>query len=55
MATDTLVPAGLLVLARRQLLVIGAPADSDVYPALPRTRRRRRTAAQLLQEDRGDR
>lgn len=54
-ATDTSVPAGLLVLARRHLLVIGAPVDSDVYPALPRTRRRRRTVAQLLQDERGDR
>jgi prevent-host-death family protein len=54
-ATDASVPAGLLALARRDLLVIGAPADRDLYPALPRTRRRRRTAAQLLQEERGDR
>ena len=54
-ATDGSVPAGLLSLARRQLLVIGAPADRGVYPALPRTGRRKRTAAQLLQEERGDR
>jgi prevent-host-death family protein len=54
-ATDGAVPAGLLALARRQLLVIGDPAGSDLYPALPRTRRRRRTAAELLQEERGDR
>ena len=54
-ATDASVPAGLLALARRHLLVIGATADSDLYPALPRTRRRKRTAAQLLQEERGDR
>jgi antitoxin (DNA-binding transcriptional repressor) of toxin-antitoxin stability system len=54
-ATDASVPAGLLALARRNLLVIGATADRDQYPALPRTRRRKRTAAQLLQEERGDR
>lgn len=54
-ATDASVPAGLLALARRQLLVIGAPADSALYPALPRRRQRKRTAAQLLQEERGDR
>lgn len=53
-ATDALVPAGLLALAKRNLLAIGAPADSDLYPALPRARRRKRTAAQLLQEERGD-
>jgi prevent-host-death family protein len=54
-ATDPSVPAGLLALARRHLVVIGAPASRDVYPALPRTRRRKRTAAQLLQDERGDR
>jgi antitoxin (DNA-binding transcriptional repressor) of toxin-antitoxin stability system len=54
-ATDASVPAGLLALARRNLLVIGAPADSTLYPALPRRRRRTRTAAQLLQDERGDR
>ena len=54
-ATDASVPAGLLALARRQLLVIGATADRDLYPALRRARRRTRTAAQLLQEERGER
>jgi antitoxin (DNA-binding transcriptional repressor) of toxin-antitoxin stability system len=54
-ATDATVPAGVLALARRNLLVIGAPADRSLYIALPRTRRRKRTAAQLLQEARGDR
>jgi len=54
-ATDASVPAGLLALARRQLLVIGAPADRELYPALPRTRRRKRTAAELLQDERGER
>lgn len=54
-ASDASVPAGLLALARRNLLVIGAPADRTLYPALPRTRRRKRTAAQLLDAARGDR
>ena len=54
-ATDSSVPAGLLALARRNLVVVGAPGDGDLYPALPRSRRRKRTAAQLLQDERGDR
>jgi prevent-host-death family protein len=54
-AMDQSVPAGLVALARRQLLVIGAPPDRNLYPALPRRPRRKRTAAQLLQEERGDR
>jgi antitoxin (DNA-binding transcriptional repressor) of toxin-antitoxin stability system len=54
-ATDASVPAGLLALARRSLLTVGAPADRDLYPALPRARRPTRTAAQLLREERGDR
>ena len=54
-SADTAVPAGLVALARRQLVVLGAPADRNLYPALPRRPRRGRTAAQLLQEERGDR
>jgi prevent-host-death family protein len=54
-ASDASVPAGLLALARRNLVAIGAPGDGDLYPALPRPRRRRRTAAQLLRDERGDR
>jgi prevent-host-death family protein len=50
---DASVPAGLLAFARRGLVTIGAPGDASLYPALPRTRRRKRTAAQLLEEDRG--
>ena len=53
--TDASVPAGLLALARRNLLTIGAPGDRGLYPALPRSRRRKRSAAQLLREERGDR
>ena len=54
-ATDASVPAGLLALARRNLLVIGAPGDPALYPPLPRTRRRKHTAAQLLDATRGER
>jgi prevent-host-death family protein len=54
-ATDPSVPSGLLALSRRNLVVIGAPRTGDLYPALPRARRRTRTARQLLHEERGDR
>jgi prevent-host-death family protein len=54
-ATDASVPAGLLALARRNLLAIGAPAEQDLYPALPRARRLKRTVAELLRDERGDR
>jgi prevent-host-death family protein len=53
--TGSSLPAGLLTLVRRNLLVIGAPADGDLYPPIPRSRRRKRTAAQLLQDARGNR
>ena len=51
-ATDASVPAGLLALARRGLVTLGTPCDASLYPALPRTRRRR-TARQILDEERG--
>jgi hypothetical protein len=50
---DATVPAGLLTLARRGLVTLGAPSDRDVYVPLPRSHRGRRTAAQLLDEERG--
>jgi antitoxin (DNA-binding transcriptional repressor) of toxin-antitoxin stability system len=53
--TDTSVPPGLLALARRNLVSIGAPGGGDLYPPLPRSRRHKRTAAELLQEERGER
>ena len=49
------VPAALLVIARRGLVTLGAPGDAAAYPALPRRRHRKRTAAQLLDEERGAR
>lgn len=54
-ATDASVTAGLLALARRHLLVIGAPPKGNVYAALPRAGRRTRTATELLRDERGER
>lgn len=54
-ATDTDVPAALVALARRGLATLGAPGDPSLYPALPRKRKRKVTAAQLLEEERGSR
>ncbi|GBD31649.1 Antitoxin VapB46 [bacterium HR33] len=52
---DAAVPAGLAALARRGLVTLAAPGDAKLYPPLPRRRRRRYRAAQLLDEERGDR
>lgn len=52
---DGSVPSGLLGLARRGVLTLGAPRDVTVYAALPRSRRGRRSAAELLDEERGSR
>jgi prevent-host-death family protein len=49
------VPAALLVLAKRGLVTLGAPGDASLYPALPRKRKRKLTAAQLLDQERGSR
>jgi antitoxin (DNA-binding transcriptional repressor) of toxin-antitoxin stability system len=54
-ATDTSLPVGLLALAKRGLVTLGAPRDGGGYEPLPRSRRGRRTAAQLLDEERGSR
>jgi antitoxin (DNA-binding transcriptional repressor) of toxin-antitoxin stability system len=54
--TDSSAPAGLLALAKRGLATLGAPIEPGLYPALPLARRkRRRSAAQLLDEERGPR
>src|SRR5262245_39923340 len=53
-ATNGDVPPAILALARQGLATIGAPSEA-VYPALPRKRRRRMTAAQLLEQERGRR
>ena len=52
---DASVPAGLLGFARRGLLTLGSPGDASLYVALPRARRGRRSAAELLDEERGSR
>ena len=53
---DPAVPAGLQSLAKRGLLTLGAPAGTDLYPALQRKQgQRRRSVAQLLDEERGSR
>ncbi len=53
---DPSVPAGLQSLAKRGLLTLGAPAGTDLYPALRRKPgKHRRSSAQLLDEERGTR
>ena len=54
---DPSVPAGLQSLIKRGLLTLGAPgAETEPYPALPRTQGKRRPiVAQLLDEERGTR
>ena len=52
---DGEVPAALLALAKRGLATLGAASDASLYPSLHRKRKRRFTAAQLLDEERGSR
>ena len=53
---DPSVPAGLKSLAKRGLLTLGAPAGTDLYPALRRKPGgRRQSVSQLLDEERGTR
>jgi antitoxin (DNA-binding transcriptional repressor) of toxin-antitoxin stability system len=53
--TDPSLPAPLLALAKRGLATLGAPHDASLYRRLPRSRRGRASAAQLLDEERGSR
>jgi prevent-host-death family protein len=54
--TDSSAPAGLLALGKRGLATLGGPNEPSLYPALPLERRqRRRSSAQLLDEERGSR
>jgi antitoxin (DNA-binding transcriptional repressor) of toxin-antitoxin stability system len=53
--TDRSVPPGLAALARQDLVTLGAAAEAGIYVPLPRPRRRKRTAAQLLDAERGER
>ena len=53
---DPAVPAGLQSLAKRGLLTLGTRGGTDLYPALQRKQgERRRSVAQLLDEERGSR
>jgi antitoxin (DNA-binding transcriptional repressor) of toxin-antitoxin stability system len=52
---ESSVPAGLATLARRGIVTLGSGGDGDVYRPLPRRRRGRRSAAELLDEERGAR
>lgn len=54
-AVDDDVPPALLALAKRGLATLGAAHDASLYPALPRKRKHKLTAAQLLEEERGAR
>lgn len=52
---DASVPAGLAALARQGLVTLGGQADIGLYAPLPRPRRLKRRAAQLLDDERGER
>jgi len=49
------VAPGLRVLAKRGLATLGTAGEASSYPALPRKRKRKLTAAQLLDQERGAR
>jgi prevent-host-death family protein len=54
--SDRSAPAGLQALARLGLVTLGAPARTDLHPALLRKQgERRRSVAQLLDPERGTR
>jgi antitoxin (DNA-binding transcriptional repressor) of toxin-antitoxin stability system len=48
-------PVGLRELARRNLVTLGSQGGPHLYPALPRPSQGQRTAAQLLDDERGSR
>jgi len=53
---DRSVPPGLQALAKRGIATLGSPGKAELYPALPRAlHERRRSVAQLLDEERGPR
>ncbi len=53
--SDPSVPPGLVALVRRGLATVGSAASPDLYQPLPRKRRGKLTATQLLDEERGSR
>jgi prevent-host-death family protein len=52
---DPSVPPGLVQLARRGLVTMGAGSGAVHYKALPLRRRRNKSAVDLLDEERGNR
>ena len=55
-AADSGVPPALSAMARRGLVTLGAPGGGrSLYRAMTRSRTSRRSAAQLLDEERGSR
>jgi prevent-host-death family protein len=54
-AVDASIPPGLRALAKRGLVTLGVRGAGALYPALPRKSRRQRSAAQLLDDERGPR
>jgi antitoxin (DNA-binding transcriptional repressor) of toxin-antitoxin stability system len=52
---DSSFPPGLIDLARRGLATLGGPNDPSAYPSLPPLLRKPGLAAQLLNEERGER
>jgi antitoxin (DNA-binding transcriptional repressor) of toxin-antitoxin stability system len=52
---DPSVPAGLCALARRGLATLGSPGATGLYMPLQREHPGKRSAAQLLDEERGSR
>ncbi len=52
---DPSLPAGLRALAKRGVATLGSPGGSALYKPLPRKHRGKRTAAQLLDDERGSR
>ena len=50
---DPAIPPGLVALVKRGLVTLGSPGNAGPYKKLPRSRRGRRTAAQLLDDERG--
>jgi antitoxin (DNA-binding transcriptional repressor) of toxin-antitoxin stability system len=54
-AADPTVPPGLARLAERGIARLGAPNDPSLYRNLPRLRRKPKSVARLLDEERGRR
>ena len=54
-ANDPDVPAALLALAKRGLVTLGSRGNNLRYDTMPRSRRGRRSASQMLDEERGPR